>query len=141
MGWRLKEFKIYYSDKTVWVSNVEDAVKVELEGPDALLGYRVMQKKLRQVCNLWVPQDLVHCLDPEHVLSRPRSFRSSCPLNKKKERKGNFSYPRLDMVHSLDGHGKLMRYQINTFPIAIYDCTDTTSRKLLWLKVWTSSSK
>lgn len=48
----MKKFKIYYSEKTVSVANVEDAVKVELEGPDALLGYRVMQKKLRQVCNL-----------------------------------------------------------------------------------------
>ena len=37
---------------------------------------------------------------------------------------------------SLGGHEKLMGFQNNTFPIAIYGATDTASRKLLWIKVW-----
>ena len=35
-------------------------------------------------------------------------------------------------MHSLDGHDKLMGYQNWTFPIAIYGCIDTCSRKVLW---------
>ena len=46
---RLTEFEIYYSNKTVLVENTENAVKVELEDPVALIGYCAMQKKLRQV--------------------------------------------------------------------------------------------
>ena len=38
-------------------------------------------------------------------------------------------------VHSLDGHGKLMGYQNSIFPLAMYGCLDTASRKLLWLLV------
>lgn len=38
---KLREFEIY-SDKTISVENVEKAVKNELEGPRALLGYRTM---------------------------------------------------------------------------------------------------
>ena len=33
-----------------------------------------------------------------------------------------------------------MAYQNSTFPLAIYGCIDTASRKLLWLKVWVSNS-
>ena len=29
-----------------------------------------------------------------------------------------------------------MGFQNSTFPIAIYGCLDTASRKLLWLRVW-----
>ena len=54
---------------------------------------------------------------------------------KKKRKKGNFTTRDANWVHSLDGHDKLMRYQNSTFPLAIYGCMDTASRKLLWLKV------
>ena len=40
----------------------------------------------------------------------------------------------------MDGHDKLMGYQNSTFPLAIYGAIDTASRKILWLKVWTSNS-
>lgn len=106
MDQKLREFEIY-SDKTISVENVEKAVKNELEGPRALLGYRTMQKKLRPVWNLRVPRDLVHdvmyCVDPE-------SLEAWAPIAKKKKRKGNFSLPGPDMVHSLDSYSKLMRY-------------------------------
>ena len=46
----------------------------ELEGPGKLLGYRAMQKKIRQVHQLDVPRDLVHAvmydLDPEGLENR-----------------------------------------------------------------------
>ena len=34
-----------------------------------------------------------------------------------------------------------MGYQNHTFPLAIYGCIDTASRKLMFLKVWPSNSK
>ena len=43
-------------------------------------------------------------------------------------------------VHFMDGHDKLMGYQNSTFPLAIYGAIDTASRKILWLKIWTSNS-
>ena len=54
--------------------------------------------------------------------------------------KGNFATRGTKWVHSLDGHAKLIGYQRDTFPIAIYGCIDTASQKLLWIKVWTSNS-
>ena len=133
---RLREFEIYYSDKTISVENVENAVKVELEGPGALLGYRTMRKTLRQVWNLRVPQDLVqdvmYCVDPKALETRALGAKT-------KKRKGNFSSPGPAMLRSLDGH-KFMGYQNSTFLIAIYDRIDTASRKLLRLKFWTSNS-
>ena len=32
-----------------------------------------------------------------------------------------------------------MGYQNSTFPLPVYGCMDTASRKLLWLKVWVSN--
>ena len=58
----------------------------------------------------------------------------------KQREKGSFIFLGPNWVLSLDGHDKLMGYQNSTFPIAIYGCIDTASRKLLWLKVWDSNS-
>lgn len=33
-----------------------------------------------------------------------------------------------------------MGYKKSTFPIAIYGCLDTASRKLMWIRVWVSNS-
>lgn len=47
----------------------EDAVKQEMQGLGKLLGYRALHKKLRQVHDLNVPQDLVYAamynVDPD----------------------------------------------------------------------------
>ena len=59
---------------------------------------------------------------------------------KKDRKKGNFTTWGLNWVNSLDGRDKLMGYQNFTFPLAIYGCMDTSSRKLLWLKVWITNS-
>jgi hypothetical protein len=40
----------------------------------------------------------------------------------------------------MDGHAKLMGFQKDTFPVGVYGCIDTASRKLLWLRVWTGNS-
>jgi hypothetical protein len=32
-----------------------------------------------------------------------------------------------------------MGYQRFTFPLAVYGCLDTASRRLLWLRVWTDN--
>ena len=34
-----------------------------------------------------------------------------------------------------------MGYQNSTFPLSIYGCIDTASRKIMWLRVWTTNSK
>jgi len=78
--------------------------------------------------------DVMYELDPEGLEAR------GSVGAKKERRKGNFTTRGANWVHSLDGHDKLMGYQNSTFPLAIYGCMDTASRKLLWLKVWITNS-
>jgi hypothetical protein len=124
-------------DTNVSVDEVRDAVGRELRGPGKLLGYRAMHKKVRQEHGLNVPRDLVHAvmyeIDPEGLESRAVG-------PKRKKAKGCFSSKGPNWVHSVDGHDKLMGYQNSTFPLAVYGCLDTCSRKLLWLRIWTSNS-
>ena len=135
---RMRHFNIYYTDRGVTVKQVVDAVKQELDGPGKDLGIRAMHNKLRQQHAIKVPRDLVHAamtdLDPGGLAKR------GVGCNKRKRVKGNFTTRGTNWVHSLDGHAKLMGCQRDTFPIAIYGCIDTASRKLLWIKVWTSNS-
>ena len=135
---RLRHFQIFYKDETVQVGEVMDAVGKELNGPGSLLGYRAMHKKVRQQHGLNVTRDQVYDvmteLDPEGLEARGGVG------GKKKRQKGHFTTKGPNWVHSLDGHDKMMGYQNSTFPLAIYGCIDTASRKLLWLKVWVSNS-
>ena len=84
---RLQYFGITYTDRTVQVDEVEEAVKQEMQGPGKLLGYRALHKKLRQVHDLNVPRDLVYAVmynvDPDALAER-------APQYKKKKAKGNF---------------------------------------------------
>ena len=34
-----------------------------------------------------------------------------------------------------------MGFQSDMFPLAIYGCVDTASRKLLWLRIWTTNNE
>ena len=43
-------------------------------------------------------------------------------------------------MFSLNVHDKLMGYQNSTFPVAVYGCIDTCSRKIMWIHVWTTNS-
>ena len=97
-----------------------------------------MHQKLRQKYGLNVPRTLVHNVMYEVA---PEQLENRRPGNKKTKEKGNFITKGVNWVWSMDGHDKLMGYQNSTFPIAIYGCIDTASRKLLWLKVWDSNSR
>ena len=113
---RLRHFDIFYSDKDVTVDYVRQAVAEEMDGPGKLLGYRAMQKKIRQEHELNVPRDLVHAvmydLDPEGLEARSVGA-------KKRKPKGHFTTKGPNFVHSVDGHDKLMGYQNSTYPLAI----------------------
>ena len=132
---RLQHFGVYYNDNTVSVEDVEETVKKELEGPGKLLGYRALHKKVRQKYDILVTRDQVYDvmydLDPEGLAAR-----GGVRTKKIRRKKGNFSSKGPNWVHSLDGRDKLMGYQNSPFPVAIYGCLDTASRKLLWLRVW-----
>lgn len=135
---RLRYFDIYYNDKNIQLEEVKDAVEKELQGPGKLLGYRAMHRKIRQKYNLFTTRDKVYDvmsdLDPDGLAARGGVG------GKRAMKKGNFSSKGPNFVHSLDGHDKLMGYQNSTFPIAIYGCLDTASRKLMWIRVWISNS-
>ena len=135
---RMRWFDIYRTDRTVTEEALRTAVKEELDGPGKLLGYRAMTNKIRQEHNLKVPRRVVHAmmydLNPEGLEQRALE-------NRKKTRvKGRFTTAGPNWVLSLDGHCKLMGFQKDTFPLAVYGCLDTASRKLLFLRVGTGNS-
>ena len=97
-----------------------------------------MHKKIRQEHGLNVTRDQVY--DVMYELC-PEGLEERGGVGKKKQRKkGNFTTKGTNWVHSLDGQDKLTGYQNSTFPLAIYGCLDTASRKLLWLRVWVTNS-
>ena len=75
---RLQYFGISYTDRTVQIDEVEDAVKQEMQGLGKLLGYRALHKKLRQVHDLNVPRDLVYAVmynvDPDALAERAPQY-------------------------------------------------------------------
>ena len=121
--------------KSTPLGAVQQAVEEELQGPGKLLGYRAMHQKIRQIHKLNVPRDLVYDM-MSHLDSAGLQERA---VGKNQKTKGHFIIGGVNQVHSLDGHDKLMGYQNNTFPLAVYGCLDTASRKILWVKVWTSN--
>ena len=68
------------------------------------------------------------------------SLRQRQPRFIRKKEKGTFTAVGPNWVISLDGHDKLMGFLESTFPLAIYRCIDTASRKILFLKGWISNS-
>ena len=112
---------------------MQDAVRKELDGSGTLLGYRAMQNRLRQEHDLLVQRDVEHAvmfdLDEEGLAAR-------CLIRKKGKPKGHLTTRDVNWVCSLNGHEKLMGYRNSTFPLAVYGCIDTASRKLHWLRVW-----
>ena len=85
---------------------MREAVAKEIDGPGKLLGYRAMQKKLRQEHELNVPRDLVYAViqevDPEDLETR-----GGVGIGRQKK-KGKYTTTGPNFVHSLDGHNKLM---------------------------------
>ena len=77
-------------------------------------------------------RDLVHAVMFD---MDPKGLQGRAPVKKERRPKGHFTSKGHIFVRSLDGHDKLMGYQNSTFPLAIYGCIDTASRKLLCLRV------
>ena len=120
---------IHCNDKRVSVEDVKSAIiNKELMGPGRLLGYHATHLKIKNIHGLNMPRDLVYAamtgLDSDGLIMRQ-------PGNKKPKEKGTFISSGPNWVMSLDGHGKPMGFQNNTFPIAIYGAIDTASGKLL----------
>ena len=127
----MRYFNIFYHDKNVPLNAVKEAVKGELNGLGKLLGYRAMYLKIRQKNGLNVTRDQVYDVMTDVDLE---GLRQRQPRFKRKKEKDTFAVgPK--WVVSLDGHDKLMGFQKSTFPLAIYGCIDTASRKILFLKI------
>lgn len=71
---RLAHFNIKYIDYGVDIEEVKAAVGLEIDGPGRLLGYRGMQRKIREHHELAVPRGLVYDVmtnvDPEGLECR-----------------------------------------------------------------------
>jgi len=132
---RLRYFEVCYKDDTVSVEDVKEAVKKDLEGPGKLLGYRSMNKKIRQKYDLLFTQNQVYDVMSDLGLNG-LAAQGGVGAQKARQKKGNFSSKTPNWVHSLDGPDKLMDFHNSTFRLAIYGCFDAAIRKLLWLRVW-----
>ena len=96
-----------------------------------------MNLKLRNEHSIFVPRklvsDIMWDLDPQGVEARK--------LRKKKKGKTKpFICDGPNWLFYLDGLDKMMGFQISNFPLALYGCLDTFSRKILFLHVWTGNS-
>ena len=133
---RLQYFNITYINYETDVNDVLEAVQREVAGPGKLLGIRAMNQKLRTEYGIKVPRHLTYNamkhVDPDGLEAR------KCA--KKKKKKGTFTSDGPMYVLSLDGHDKMYGYQKWTYPIGIYGCLDTFSRKVLYLHVVPSNS-
>ena len=76
-SWRLRtlsrhlhHFGIRYTDYSVDIDEVREAVEKEMKGPGRLLGYRSLHKKFREVHGLKVPRNLVSDIHPEGLEER-----------------------------------------------------------------------
>ena len=82
---RLAFFDIKYIRCDIELDDMKDAVREELEGPGLLLGYRSMQRKLREQHKVAVPRglvlDVMTEIDPEGLECRGN-------VGKKKRRRG-----------------------------------------------------
>ena len=135
---RLRHFGIQKIDRRITVQEVMDAVEEELAGPGRLLGYRAMHVKLKSTKGLNVPRDLIYAVMTDLAWD---VMQERIPVFKRKKKKGIFTSAGPNWCFSMDGHDKLMGFQNSSFPLAIYGCIDTCSRKIMFLKVWYSNSQ
>ena len=112
----LRHFGILYTDKTVSLNEVREAVAKgrELNDPGKLLWYRAMQNKIRQKHELNVLRELVYGYAVMCDLD-PKAWRVELLERRKLSQKVIL----LSKAHSLDGHDKMMGYQNSTCPLAI----------------------
>ena len=62
---RLQYFGIQFTDYSVDIDDVREAVEEEMNGPGSLLGYRALHQKIREVHGLSVPRNLVYAMMAE----------------------------------------------------------------------------
>ena len=105
--------------------------------PRVVFWVRAMTKKLRMHHDIKVPRNLVNAAMFE---ADPEGLEDRHPGNKKRKRNGKFVTLGVNWTWSFDGHDKLMGYQNWTFPLAVYGCYDTASRKVMFIKAWKSNS-
>lgn len=136
LGRRLGHFGIRYINYDTPLEDVIDAVQKEVNGPGKLLGYRALNTKLRMEHGIKVPRHLTHNVmkrvDPEGLESRRKG--------KKRKKRGVFSSDGPMYLLSLDGHDKMYGYQKWMYPLGVYGCLDTFSRKVIFLTVIPSNS-
>eukprot|EP00112_Aurelia_sp_Birch-Aquarium-sp1_P026060 Seg90.12 transcript_id=Seg90.12/GoldUCD/mRNA.D3Y31 product="hypothetical protein" protein_id=Seg90.12/GoldUCD/D3Y31 len=137
---RLNHFNIRYVERDTTLKEVEEAVRVELNGPGKLLGYRALHKKIREVHQLKVPRDVVYAM-MEEVDPTGLQERAVVGKAKRHRRTGGFSSEGSDWTMSLDGHDKLCGYQKATFPLCIYGGLDTYSNRINILRIWTTNNE
>ena len=58
-------FGIQFTDYSVDIDDVREAVEEEMNGPGSLLGYRALHQKIREVHGLSVPRNLVYAMMTE----------------------------------------------------------------------------
>ena len=137
MDRRLRYFNISYTDYQTDVDTVRAVVQKEVYGPGQLLGYRAMNQKLRCEHGIKVPRNLVYNVMVE---MDPEGWVQGSLIKKRKRRVNLFRTDGPLYVVSLDGHDKLCGYQNWTFPLGLYGCINTFSRKMLFLYVCQSNS-
>ena len=134
---RLQHFGISYIEYETPLDQVREKIEEEVAGPGGRLGYRALNLKLRTEHGIQVPRKVVYDLlteiDPEGLQARKID-------RKEKREKRPFTSKGPLWLISLDGHDKLCGYQNSTFPLGIYGCLDTFSRKVLFLFVCYSNS-
>ena len=111
-------------------------VQKELNGSGKLLGCRALNQKLRMQHELQVPGSLLHKLLENKY---PEGLYFAAHLHQRMREKAiSLLRVRLMLYREmlyLQGHEKLGGYQNLTFPLGIYGCLDTYSRKMLFLYV------
>ena len=85
MSRRLAYFDIKYIEYNTDLKEEEAALQSELQGPGQLLGYRSMQRKIREQHQLAVPRNLVYDLMTE---LDPDSLERRGSVEKRKRKRG-----------------------------------------------------
>ncbi|XP_044165295.1 uncharacterized protein LOC122949237 isoform X1 [Acropora millepora] len=137
---RLHHFGITYTDYSVDIEEVREAVEKEMKGPGRLLGYyRSLHKKVREIHGLKVPRNLVYDVMAD-VYAEGLEERGGVGMPKRPKKTGTFTSNGSDSTMSLDGHNKLCGFQNSMFPLCICGAQDTFSSRIQFLRIWTSNS-
>ncbi len=96
---RMCTFGIKYVDYNTNLEDVRDAVRTEIDGPGKLLGYRMLQRKLREQHDLAVPRSLVYNVMTDEY-PEGLEARANVGLGRKKKRGPTGTFTSLVIVIS-----------------------------------------